>query len=50
MGFFKPKSATFQTPEQGFNVAVATHKKINLVIRTQVKKLQRKKSQHRREE
>jgi hypothetical protein len=32
---------TFQPAEEKFDVAVATHKKIDLVIQTQVKKLQR---------
>jgi hypothetical protein len=32
----------FESPVQFFDVAVATHKTIDLVVQTQVKKLQRK--------
>ena len=32
---------TFNPPEEEFDVAVATHKTIDLVVHTQVKKLQR---------
>jgi hypothetical protein len=39
--FLKPEPSTLQTSEKGFDVVVATHKKIDLVFHTQVFKLKR---------
>jgi hypothetical protein len=41
VGVFQVEAARFQSSEQGFDVVIATHKKIDLVFHTQVFKLKR---------